>query len=506
MTIELDGNSLTISDVVKVARTHEEVVLSESAKEKMNQNRKCLESMCTGEIIYGVNTGFGPLCKECVEDDQLVQLQENIILSHACAVGDPLPTEVVRAMMLLRANSLAKGYSGVRPVIVEVLIEMLNKKVHPIVPGQGSVGASGDLALLSHIALALIGKGEVEYVSRIISSEKAFESAGINQVTLALKEGLALINGTQAMTAIGCLVFYDAKNLVKTSEVAAGISIEVLMGTDKVFNPSIHSVRPHKGQVACAANMRKLLANSGIIKSHKGCGRIQDAYSLRCTPQVLGAAKDVLDYVEKVLAVEVNSAVDNPLVFDDKVLSGGNFHGEPVAFAMDFLAIALSEVANISERRIARMVDEHLSEGLPAFLIVDSGLNSGFMIPQYTAASLVSENKGLCHPASVDSIPTSANQEDHVSMGTTAARKALQVYKNSAYVIAIELLCGSQAADFRKPLQLANGTNAAYQTVRRTVPKVSHDTPIYEYIERIDQLVKSNEILTAVEKSVGKLE
>lgn len=520
-TIMLDGESLTIEQVVAVARRGAKVAIHPKAAERVKESRAAVdEFLKQGRVIYGVTTGFGKFADTTIPREDILTLQRNLILSHSAAVGTPFEDEIVRAVMLLRANALCKGFSGIRLEVVEALVALLNARVHPVVPSQGSVGASGDLAPLSHIALVLIGEGEAKVGRTVMPGAKALEKAGIKPVQLAAKEGLALINGTQVMTAIGALAVHDAELLARTADVAGAMSLEALKGTAAAFDERICSARPHRGQAACASNLRKLLAGSAILESHRNCPKVQDAYSLRCMPQVHGASRDGIAYVRGVVEIEMNSATDNPLIFPDEdhgaggrgsdgvrhvVISGGNFHGEPVAQAMDFLAIAVSELANISERRTERLVNPYLS-GLPPFLTEHGGLNSGMMIAQYTAASLVSENKVLSSPASVDSIPTSGNQEDHVSMGTIAARKARQVVKNTAQVLAIELLCAAQGLDFLAPLLPGKGTAAAHRKVRETVPHMEQDRILYRDIAAVRQLVESGELLREVERAVGPLD
>jgi len=457
------------------------------------------------EVIYGVNTGFGALSDTKISRDELKQLQTNLIRSHAAGVGKPLSTEIVRATMLLRANTLAKGYSGIRLKTLETIVEMLNKGVHPIIPAKGSVGASGDLAPLSHMVLVLMGEGEAEYKGEIISGKEAMEKAGIKPVQLDFKEGIALNNGTQLMTAIAALNIHEAENLIEAAEIAAALTMEALLGVSDALEEKVHQVRPHAGQVITAKNMRELISGSKLIQTGKEAmakiGRPHDPYSLRCTPQVLGAARDVITYARKIVEVEINSATDNPLIFPEEglCLSGGNFHGQPIALAMDTLGIALTMVGNISERRIARLLDEKLNNGLPPFLIPPNakrGLNSGLMTAQYTAAALASENKVLAHPACADSIPTSANFEDFVSMGTTAAQKAAQILENTEYIIAIELLCASQAIEYRGPEKLGKGTRKAYKKIREVVPPLKEDRPLNPDIEKLKTIIKKGTLLT----------
>jgi len=502
--VQIDGETLTIENIVKVARENEKVVISEKAKEKVKRCRRILEKMIEeNKVIYGVNTGFGALSRIKISPLEIKQLQSNLIRSHSTSVGKPLNTDIVRATMLLRANTLAKGYSGIRLETLETLVEMLNKRVHPIIPAKGSVGASGDLAPLSHMILVLTGEGEAEYKGRVVSGKEAMENAGIKPVELEFKEGIALNNGTQLMTAIAALTVYDAENLVNTAEVAAALTLEALLGVYDAFDEDIHKVRPHKGQVITARNIRELIAESKLVQTGKEAmektERLHDPYSLRCIPQVLGAARDAIAYTKKIVEIEMNSATDNPLVFpeEDMCLSGGNFHGQPISLAMDFLSMALTMVGNISERRIARLLDEKLNNGLPPFLVpqeAKAGLYSGLMTVQYTAAALASENKILAHPACIDSIPTSANFEDFVSMGVTAAQKARQILENVEYITAIELLCAAQAIDFRGPEKLGRGTRKAYDVIRRNVSRIREDRVLSGDIEKIKGLVERGEI------------
>ncbi|MFQ5553677.1 MAG: histidine ammonia-lyase, partial [Thermoplasmata archaeon] len=431
-TIVLDGETLTIEDIARVGRELEEVSLAASAARKMEDSRQLVEEIGKeGRVAYGVTTGIGELANVRIPEDDLRQLQRNIARSHASGTGEPLAEDVLRAMMLLRANGLAKGYSGVRPLVVELLCQMLNQGLHPVVPRKGSVGASGDLAPLAHMTLVMIGEGEASYQGQRLSGERALAEAGLEPLELQPKEGLALINGTSLMAAYGCLAIHDSLALLKDALIAGSISFEALRGSPRPFDPRIHALRPHPGQVATARDLLQSLKDSEIIPSHLGPHKVQDPYTLRCMPQVFGAVLDVIRQAEQVLDVEVNSATDNPLLFpeDGESLSGGNFHGQPLAFAMDFLAIALCSLGAFSERRIARLVDGNLS-GLPPFLTRKSGLHSGLMLTQYTAAALAAENKVLAHPASVDSIPTSANQEDFVPMGPTAGEKLFRIIEN----------------------------------------------------------------------------
>jgi histidine ammonia-lyase len=506
--VQVDGETLTIEDVVEVAYGRAGVSIPESVKVKVKKSRRLLEKLLDkGETIYGVNTGFGALSSTPISGEELKRLQTNLIRSHAVGVGETLSTEVVRAAMLLRANTLAKGYSGVRLEVLETLVEMLNKGVHPRIPAKGSVGASGDLAPLSHMVLVLMGEGEAEYEGEVLSGKEAMEKAGIKPVQLDFKEGIALNNGTQLMTAIAALTVHKAENLIKTAEIAAALSMEALLGVSDALDEKIHKVRPHAGQAITAKNIRALIEGSKLVQTGKEAmakiGRPHDAYSLRCTPQVLGAARDAIAYARKVVETEINSATDNPLVFPEEgvCLSGGNFHGQPIAIAMDMLGIALTMVGNLSERRIARLLDEKLSNGLPAFLIppqAKKGLHSGLMTAQYTAAALASENKVLAHPACVDSIPTSANFEDFVSMGTTAAQKAAKILENTEYITAIELLCAAQAIEYRGPENLGKGTEKAYKAIRKVVPPVREDRVLSKDIEKIKQIIVEGTLLKEV--------
>jgi histidine ammonia-lyase len=508
----IDGETLRIEDIVKVARENVKVAIPERAKKQVRKSREILEKLVRkNHVIYGVNTGFGALSNRIISQEEIEQLQFNLIRSHSTGVGEPLKTEIVRALMLLRANTLAKGYSGIRLETLETLVEMLNKGVHPIIPAKGSVGASGDLAPLSHMILVLIGEGKAEHQGQVMSGKEAMEKAGIKPIQLESKEGVALNNGTQLMTAIAALTVCDAENLIKTAEFATSLTLEALLGVSDAFNEKIHKVRPHSGQAITAKNIREMTAGSQLIQTGKEAmnkiHRPHDPYSLRCTPQVLGAARDAIAYAKRVVEVEINSATDNPLVFPDEeiCLSGGNFHGQPVSLAMDLLGIALTMVGNISERRIARLLDEKLNNGLPAFLVspeAKTGLNSGLMTVQYTAAALASENKVLAHPACADSIPTSANFEDFVSMGVSASQKAMQILENTEYITAIELLCAAQAVEFRGPEKLGKGTKIGYRTIRRTVPMLKEDRALSEDIEKIRQAIRKRIILEEIEEKI----
>lgn len=505
ITIGYDG--LAIEDVIAIARRDAAVAITPNAAERIRNTRKLIDRWVADEKrIYGVTTGFGALSDVTISRKDTRQLQVNILKSHSAGVGDSLDEEIVRAAMALRIKDMARGHSGIRLETVGLLIELLNKRVHPRIPAKGSVGASGDLAPLAHLALVLLGLGEVRYRGKKMTGAEALEQIGAQPLQLESAEGLALVNGTQIMTAIGTLAVYDALQLSRLIDLAAAMSLEVLMGSKTEFDPKIHQVRPHPGQRRAAANMDRIIQNSEIITSHEDCFRIQDAYTLRCSPQVHGASKDAIGYALKVMETEINASTNNPLIFADseEFLLGGNFHGQPVGMALDFLAIAVSELANISERRIERLVNPNLS-GLPAFLVKDGGLNSGFMIAQYSAAALVSENKVLSHPASVDSIPTSANKEDHVSMGTIAARKCREIVKNTESVIAIEFLCAAQALDLFTNLKPGEGTLAAYRLIREHVSHLENDRIIATDIETVKELMCSGALLETVEATVGKL-
>jgi histidine ammonia-lyase len=501
----IDGMSL--EDLVAIAREGYKVRLTKESKGRIINARKMIEKWVKEErVIYGVTTGFGALSDVTISKEDTQCLQENILMSHAAGVGDILDEETVRAVMALRIKDLARGHSGICLETVSRIIDLLNRSVCPVVPEKGSVGASGDLAPLAHLCLVLIGQGEAFYEGQRISGIEALQKCGLNPLQLKAGEGLALVNGTQVMTAIGGLSIYDATKLSKMTDIAAAMSLEVLMGSKTEFDQRIHHVRPHPGQAAAADNMDRITRDSEIITSHKDCSRIQDAYTLRCSPQVHGASKDAITYARKVIETEMNSSTNNPLIFSEsqEFLLGGNFHGQPVALALDFLCMAVSELANISERRIERLVNPQLS-GLPAFLVSDGGLNSGFMLAQYTAASLVSENKALSHPACVDSIPTSANKEDHVSMGTISARKLREIVRNTEHVIAIELLCGAQAMDLFTNMKPGEGTLIAYKIIRDEIPHLEKDRIISKDIETMVHLMRSGKILKEIERVVGKL-
>ncbi len=503
--LSLDGRSLRLDEVERVAREGLRVELSGRARRRMAESRAVVErAVAEGRTVYGVTTGFGRLSDQRIEPDQIEVLQINLLRSHAVGVGEPLPEDAARAMLLLRANTLAAGLSGVRPVVCERLVEILNAGIVPRIPCQGSVGASGDLAPLAHLALVLVGEGETWQMGRWTPAAEALEAAGIEPLRLQAKEGLSLVNGTQLMTAVGALALLGAERLVETAEVAGAMSLEAMRGTRSALRAEIHEARPHPGQLTSSERLRALLGEtSGVAESHVGCDRVQDPYSIRCMPQVHGAVRDTLAHVRRVLEIEINSATDNPLVFpggdsgelpEDRVVSGGNFHGAPVAAVMDFLAIALTDLASIAERRVEVLMDPAFS-GLPPFLAKTPGLQSGFMMHQVTAAALVSESKSLAHPASVDTIPTSANKEDHVSMGAWAARKAARVLENAERVVAIELLAAAQGIDWLRPLRTSPALEAAHRAIRQVAAVYADDRPGAPDIEAAAELVRSGALV-----------
>lgn len=498
----INGSDLTLDQVILVSRQGYNVALSEEAKKRITSSRKIVDKIVEdGRTIYGITTGFGKFADITISQENSKTLQRNLILSHSCGFGDRFEVGAVRAMMLLRANALAKGYSGIRLSTLNTLIEMINKGVHPVVFEKGSLGSSGDLAPLAHMVLPLIGEGEAIYKGETLPGKDAMEKAGIGIVSLTSKEGLALINGTCVMTAVGALALYDAIRLLKTADIAAALTLEGLRGIKDAFDSRIHEIRPHRGQLATARNILRLIEGSTFV-TKQGELRVQDAYSLRCIPQVHGASKDAVNYVLNGVNIEMNSVTDNPIIINEEdIISGGNFHGQPMALSFDFLGIACSEIGNISERRLERLINYQLND-LPPFLVKNGGLNSGFMITQYAAASLVSENKILSHPASVDSIPSSANQEDHVSMGTIAARKARDIIKNSERVIATEIMAACQAIDFREGLTLGKGTSIAYKIVRENVDFIDEDKIMYKEIDKISDIIRSEKIIKAIEKDI----
>lgn len=489
--VVLNGQTLNFSEVHRVLYQGDKVTYSEESMKKVQESRRAVEKIVAEErIVYGITTGFGKFSDVFIDKDDVGALQLNLIRSHACGVGDPFPEVVSRAMTLLRANALLKGFSGVRPVVIERLLDLVNAHIHPVIPQQGSLGASGDLAPLSHLALVLLGEGEAFYKGARVPAKEALAQEGIEPISLTAKEGLALINGTQAMTAMGVVAYLEAEKLAYQAEHIASLTIESLLGIIDAFDEDIHLARGYREQVEVAERIRNLLSDSNLT-TKQGEIRVQDAYSLRCIPQVHGATWQAMNYVKEKLLIEMNAATDNPLIFDngDKVLSGGNFHGQPIAFAMDFLAIAIAELANISERRIERLVNPQLND-LPPFLSPQPGLQSGAMIMQYVAASLVSENKTLAHPASVDSIPSSANQEDHVSMGTIGSRHAYQVITNTRRVLAIEAICSMQAVEFRGKEKMATTTRKFLENGRNVVPYINEDRVFSTDIEAMNKWLK----------------
>ena len=505
--VVLTGRNLTLEQLINVSRCGAPVKLSEEAVGLINRASSLIENWVAGNrIVYGVTTGFGDLATVKVDSARTRLLQENLIRSHAVGVGEPLPVDVVRAIMLLRLNGLLCGHSGITLETLSQLVNFLNLGIAPVVPEQGSVGASGDLCPLSHIAAAMLGEGDVFHQGRRMTALEAMKLTGLKPVALHPKEGLALNNGTAALTGLGALALYDALKLEKNADIIGALSLEALHGVPYAFDARTHALRPHSGQIAVAQNIRRLIEGSQIIDKYKGA-RVQDAYSLRSMPQVHGASRDALDYVKSKIEIEMNSVTDNPLIFpdDEAALSGGNFHGQPIALAMDFFAIAVSEFGSVSERRSARMVDKSLSNGLPPFLIDDSGVNSGFMITQYTQAAVASENKTLTHPACVDSIPTSANQEDHVSMGYWASLKATRVLRNVEKILGIEAMAACQGVDFSRPLGLGRGTEAAWEAFRTQIPFLEKDRFIHPLMTKSIDFVRSGALIEAVESEIGEL-
>lgn len=506
-TLMLDGESLDIKNFISVTRGMRPVKLTKTSEEKVNRARDLVARyVAENRVEYGINTGFGEFSKVRISKEDTKKLQHNLIVSHACGVGNPLGEDIVRGVMLLRVNALSIGFSGIRLSTIEVLVDMLNKGVHPIIPEKGSLGASGDLAPLSHMVLVMLGLGEAIYKGQRMAGKEAMENAGIKTIQLIAKEGLALINGTQVMTSIGAHTVADGISLYKLAQISSGLSVEALQGITDAFEPMIHIIRRQTGQIQSAEGLMKTLKGSKNT-SKQGQLRVQDAYAIRCIPQVHGASHDCLEYVKGKVELEMNAVTDNPIILvdQDRVISGGNFHGEPMAQIFDYLKIGLAELGNISERRLERMVNPTLSNGLPAFLIGNGGLNSGFMVVQYSAASLVSENKVLAHPASVDSISSSANQEDHVSMGTIAARQAREILFNARGVVAMELLSACQAMDLRGDKGLGEGSKIAYEAIREVVSFLDKDQVMNVEIERVISLAKSGEIVERVEAIIGDL-
>jgi len=492
--ILLDGEHLTIEDVASVAAGGAAVSIAPEAIAKMQSSRAVVERLAAGEApVYAVNTGVGKLSDVRIPAADLEQLQRNVVRSHACGVGDPLSRAEVRAMMLIRANVLAKGLSGIRPVVAERLCEMLNRGVTPVVPSRGSVGASGDLAPLAHMALVLMGEGEAEFDGARMAGGEALRRAGMEPITLASKEGISLVNGTQAMLSIGCLELMAAECLADTADAVCAMTTDAQRGTPRAFHEAIQRARPHPGQARSAANLVRLMEGSQIRASHLGCGRVQDAYSLRCAPQVHGAVRDTLEEARRVFEIEIDSATDNPLVFGDEILSGGNFHGQPLALHLDYMAIALTALAGISERRIDRLVNPFLNEDLPPFLAARPGLESGLMMVQVTAAALVAENRVLAGPASTGSISISGNKEDFVSMGMTAALKLQSVVRNTRLVLAIEAIAAARALDFLRPLE----TSPALEALRARLPRIEGDQPLTAAIGKVEALIAEGALAAA---------
>ncbi len=499
--LELNGQRLTLEEIAAVASGKEQVGLAPEALERIERSRKVIERIIReGQTVYGVNTGFGKLADVHIPPSELQTLQLNLVRSHCCGLGQPLSIEETRAMLLLRANVIALGFSGARPVVVTTLLQMLERGVHPVIPEKGSVGASGDLAPLAHLALTAIGEGEAVFQGRLMPGAEALKQAGIEPLLLEAKEGLALLNGTQAMAAVGGLALNRADKLARAADIAGAMTLEALRGTPTAFDDRIHAARPHSGQRAVAARLRELLVDSEIRESHKqNDPRVQDAYSLRCIPQVHGAVRSALAHAREVVEIETGSATDNPLVFPSPsagedfydVLSGGNFHGAPLALVFDYAAIALTDLASMSERRIERLVNPDLSEGLPPFLTAHPGTSSGLMIAQVSAVSLLNEMKVLAHPASVDNVPTSAGKEDHVSMGMTAATKLRSIVENAEYVVAIELMAGAVGIDYRAPLKPGIGVQRAHETIRGLVAPLTEDRVLSTDIQKIASAIKS---------------
>lgn len=505
--LSLDGHSLSLDDVVRVARGHEKVRLAPEAAKRVDAGRKALEKLVkSGAVAYGIKTGFGELAHVTVPDADAKKLQLNLLRSHAVGQGEFLWTDEVRASLLLRANTLAMGYSGVRRALVLQFLEMLNRGVHPVVPSRGSLGASGDLAPLAHIGLAIVGEGQAEVRGEILSGADALSRAGLKPLTLATKEGIAIINGTAVSAGVGALVVHDGLALLKDAQVAASMAFEALRGSPQPYDDRLVSLKPHPGAREVAGNLRKLLRGSQIIPSHKGPHRVQDPYTLRCIPQVLGACRAALDHAAEAMRIEMNAATDNPLVFPDEAesLNGGNFHGQAVAMALDHVALSMAVLAGFAERRIARLVDTRLSE-LPAFLTKESGLNSGMMILQYVAAGYASENKVLAHPASADSIPTSANQEDYVPMAMAAALKAREAVGNAAHVVAMEYLASAQGLEFLEPLKAGVGPRAARVFIRREIPPLAEDRSMSGEVDRVLGWMRAGELVAAAERAAGRL-
>ena len=507
MSVVIDGKNLTVGEVISVAADGAKVSLSNEAEAAVKKAADYVDrKLSEGAIIYGITTGFGKFSEAYISREEAAKLQKNLIVSHACAMGSPLPEKTVRAAMLLRCNALARGNSGITPRTLHTLVDMLNKGVHPVIPEKGSLGASGDLAPLAHMVLPMIGLGAAEYKGEILPGSEAMKKAGIPIVELAAKEGLALINGTQIMTAIGLIVLWETKSLAKLADITAAMTAEALLGITKAFDAKVHILRNQKGQQEAADNLRRLLEGSQNAKETNP-NKIQDPYSLRCIPQIHGASRDAINYVYEIVSREINAVTDNPLIFpdEDEIISGGNFHGQPLALAFDFLKTAIAEYADVSERRTERLVNPQLSDGLEPFLTKHGGVCSGFMITQYSAASMVSENKIYAHPASVDSITSSGNQEDHVSMGTTAARTAALILDNAQKVLGIELFAASQAIWLRGEKGLSGAIGAAYDFIRKSVAPVDEDIVMHDELVKFDAMVKDGSLVAAVESVTGEL-
>ncbi len=503
--VELNGSSLSLEALIQIAAHGRPVALAADAKDKVLRSRALVDRIAQGDqAAYGINTGFGTLAEVRIDKKDLRTLQRNLIVSHAAGVGQPLSIAEARALLLLRCNVLAKGFSGVRLETLELGLAMLNRGVTPVVPERGSVGASGDLAPLAHLALVFIGEGEAFHGGKRLPGKDALSAAGLSPIVLEAKEGLTLVNGTQAMCAVGGTALHVAEGLAELFDVAGAMTVEAMLGSHKPFVEQVHAVRPHPGHGKVATHLRSLLAHSELVDTHANCGKVQDPYSLRCMPQVHGAARDALSFTRSLLDVELNAGTDNPLVFVDteEIVSAGNFHGQPVSLALDVLAMGLTQLMAISERRVEQLVNPALS-GLPAFLAKNSGLNSGFMIAQVTAAALVAEARVLCHPASVDSIPTSANREDHVSMGMTAALKARQITELATQVVAVELLVAAQALEFRRPHRPGVGARAAWETIREHVSSMEQDRELHLDMKKVAQLVQDGTLLTRVRKELN---
>lgn len=510
MTLELDGLNLTFADVYNVSYKTDifPVKIKASSLEKMKLSRELVLSIVDGDKpVYGINTGFGALSEMHIPKEKLKDLQYNLIRSHCTGVGKPFDIPTARAIMLTRANCLTRGNSGINPELVQLILEFINKDITPVIPCKGSVGASGDLAPLAHLALSLIGEGEVFYKDERMQSSEALKAEGLTPGVLGPKDGLALINGTAVISALGCLALRKSQILLETSDIIASLTLEGLRGTTKAYNIKIHELKPQPGQLECARNLNRLLTESEIMNSHKDCGKVQDPYSLRCIPQVHGASRQGFNHAREVIEIEINSVTDNPLVFPEtgEVLSGGNFHGQAPAFALDYLAMAIAELGNISERRVEKMMNPIFSN-LPAFLAKDSGLNSGLMIAHVTSAALASENKYLCHPASIDSIPTSTDKEDHVSMGVTSARKLLEVLDNVSNSLAIELLCASQAIEFLRPMKSNPALESVMTLVRKFVEPIDQDRVFSHDIESLQVIVDNGDLITMVKAVIGDIE